>query len=451
MVTATPKLATALALTITVLATPAVNVALCQARKVPVDSLIYDLKNPDPARRREAANALGNNKIQRAVPDLVAAAGDSEPQVRRAVIEALDKMGDMGALPAFVSRAGDPEKDIREKCIDGIVNLYVSREGGLVVTLNKVANFFNPWSDEWGEVVIEPGIGVDSSAVSALQGMLQDPEEGIRQKAVRALGILRGRAAVPAILHSVQEERSNSVRFEAIRSLRKIGDAAVAPELMNYIGYPDRKIRAEAISAISWFHYRPAAAEFARLYERESSLPPKDIDKEYREQLIGGLAIIADPSSQSLFMKEKQSPDDGIRLRAVEGLARIADRSALTEISRDKIREKNPKISTAQAYALYRMGRKEYLEELVLALGSRRTNAEARQYLLELKPEEVPELFSFARRNDVNLREALAEILGLAGDSRATEVLQELSKDSRGQIAPLANQALRRINARTAR
>ena len=52
-------------------------------RQVPVDSLIYDLRNPDPVRRREAVVLIGQNKVQRAVRDVVAIAGDPDPSVRR--------------------------------------------------------------------------------------------------------------------------------------------------------------------------------------------------------------------------------------------------------------------------------------------------------------------------------------------------------------------------------
>jgi HEAT repeat protein len=107
-------------------------------------------------------------------------------------------------------------------------------------------------------------------------------------------------------------------------------------------------------------------------------------------------------------------------------------------------------MQTAQAYALYRMGRKEYLDELVKALGSGKTNNEARQYLVELKPDELAGLYAQIKNRDVSVREGLAEIFGLIGGSEAVAPLRELSKDSRGQIAALATQAIRRINARTA-
>ena len=89
-------------------------------RQVPADSMVYDLKNPDPVRRKEAAATLGKNKIQRATPDLVAAVGDSDASVRRAIVIALQEMQDPRALPGFVTLSSDAEKDIRDRSIEGI-------------------------------------------------------------------------------------------------------------------------------------------------------------------------------------------------------------------------------------------------------------------------------------------------------------------------------------------
>jgi HEAT repeat protein len=204
------------------------------------------------------------------------------------------------------------------------------------------------------------------------------------------------------------------------------------------------------VLAIGRLRYREAVPELTRLYEKESRLPKKEMDKTFHERLLEALAFIADPGSKELFVKEKQNPDDGLRLRAIEGLARIGEASLATEISRDRLHEKDPKVQTAQAYALYRMGRKEYLDELVNSLGNRRTHNEAKQYLVELRPEELPDLLAQIRNQDVDVRESLAEVLGLMGDSRAIPALQELGKDRRGQVSALATQAQRRIMARGA-
>jgi HEAT repeat protein len=427
--------------------TPAIQ---AQTRQVPVDSLIYDLKNPDPVRRRDAAKLLGDNKVKRATPDLVAIAGDPDPSVRRAVIGALANISDIRALPAFVNQSGDSEKDIREKCIESLVDLYLPRESGFLVSVGKVADFFNPWSDEWGEVVIEPGIKVDPGAISALRDRLADPEESIKIKSCRALGILKAQDALPSIIKSLQGDSSDTMRFEAVRSLRKIGDPSAASELMNFINYSDNKVRSEAVFTIGRLRYRAAVPELTRLLDQESAKPAKLIDKDYQERLLDAIAYIADPASKELFVKEKMNPSDLLRMHAIEGLARLGDASMASEISRDWLSERNPKIQTAQTFALYRMGRKEYMDDLVNRLGSGKTSFEAKQYLTELKPEELPDLYPQIRNNETTVREGLAEVLGLVGDRRAIPILQDLSKDNRGQIAAIANQALRRVNARTA-
>jgi HEAT repeat protein len=424
------------------------SIAQNPPRAVPIDGLIYDLKSPDPVRRKEAAKALGDSKVQKATPDLAAIASDPDAAVRREVVAALDKMADLRAIPAFVTLSKDAEKDIRERAVQGILDLYLPRESGVGDTVNKVANFFNPWSDEWSDVTVDPGVAVDPSAVTALQERLQDSEEAIRAKAARVLGIVRGRAAIAALTSTLQQDRSNAVRFEAVRSLRKIGDPAVSRDLIGFLSYSDAKIRSECIYALGRFRYKDAVPELTRLYEKESSLPPKQADKAVRERLLDALAFIADPSSKELFFKEQSNLDETLRLRAFEGLARIGDPSMVTDLSRSHLSEKDARIQTAQSFALYRMGRKEYLDVLVAALSSRKTRDGARQYLVEFRPAELPELYAQIRNKDVGVRAGLAEVFGLIGDAGAIVPLQELAKDKRGEIASIANQGLRRLNAR---
>jgi HEAT repeat protein len=436
-------------LVVTALA-PSTAVQSPGTRQVPVESLVYDLKNPDPVRRRDAAVAIGNNKVKSATPELVAAAGDSDASVRRAVVTALQQVEDVRALDGFVVLSNDSEADIRDQAIQGLTRLYLPRESGLVVTMNRIGTFFNPWSDEWANVVVEPDLPVDPRALAALEGRLQDPEESLRVKAARSLGILKGRSAIPSLVRTLKEDRSNAVRFEAARALRKIGDPAVGADLMSMANYGDPKVRNEAIYSVGRLRYAVAVPEITRLYEAEKALPSKNADKVYQERLLGALAFIGDPQSKDLFLKEKSNPDTLLSLHAYEGLARIADDSVETEVSADRLRERDARVKTAQAYCLYRLGRKEYLDEVVRALGSRRTNTEAREYLLELRKDELPDLYAQVSRNsDVNIREALAEIIGLVGDQGALPVLRDLQQDTKGQVSALATQALRRVQART--
>jgi HEAT repeat protein len=429
----------------------AVPPALAQTRQVPVESLVYDLKNPDPVRRREAATLIGQNKVRSATPELVAAVGDSDASVRRAIVGALLQVEDARAIPGFVTLSRDPERDIRDKAIEGMTSAYLPRESGLGVTLNKVATIFNPWSDEWAEVVIEPDLRVDPSVVDALRERLRDDgDAGLRAKAARSLGILRARDAGDDLMAAARGDRVNDVRFESVRALRKIGESAAGAQLVDLISYGDARVRNEAVYTIGRLRYAPAVPALTAAYEKEIAVTGRSADKVLRERLLGALAYIGDPSSRALFLKERANQDVALRLHAYEGLARIADPDTLEPLSTDRLREKDPKVLTAQAWALYRLGRKEFLTAVVDALGSRRTNNEARQYLLELRQQEVPDLFPFARHDKVDVREAVAEILGHVGDEQAIPTLNDLTRDTSGQVSALAAQAIRRINARTA-
>jgi HEAT repeat protein len=295
---------------------------------------------------------------------------------------------------------------------------------------------------------VEPDLDVDPTVISALTARLQDPQDAIRIRTARSLGILRGHPAVPALLLATKEDRNGTVRFEAVRALRKIGDPAVAPEILPLALATDAKLRTEAVLTVGRLRHKASLPELTRLFQKEAALERRRADTTYRAALLEAIALIADPQSKELFTRYRVHEDAALRLQANAGLARLADGSLTTEVSRDRLAEKDPQVQTAQAFALYRMGRKEYLEEVVKALGSRRTNARAREFLLELKQPEVADLYPLARLEDVDIREALAEILGLIGDGTARSSLTDLSRDTRGEIAPLARQALQRVSAR---
>lgn len=418
-------------------------------RQVPVDSLIYDLRNPDPVRRREAVVAIGQNKVTRAVPDVVAIAGDPDPSVRKAIVATLQQVDDIRALPGLVSLTGDPERDIRDSAVTGVLRLYLPRETGIGPSLTKMVNFFNPYADEWADVVIEPDLAVDPTVVPALAARLQDPSDGIRVKAARSLGILRGRGAVAELVTAMKEDRNSTVRFEAIRALGKIGDGSAAKEVLPFTLSTDSKLRTEAARTLGRLHDKASLPELTRLYLKEAALQKRQADTAFRAALIEAIALIADPSSKELFERNRLHEDAAVRVQAYAGLARTGDPALISAVSKERLSETDFQVQVAQAFALYRFGRKEYLEEVVKALGQRRTSARAREYLLELRQDEVADLAALTRLEDPGLRESIAEILGLIGDDRVRPALTDLSKDTRGQVAPLANQALERINARS--
>ncbi len=416
--------------------------ASAQTHVASTDSLIYDLKNPDAPRRLAAARDLGVAKYLPAIPALLPLAGDPDPTVRRQVELSLEEMTDIRVLPGLVQFTADSEADIRDRAVRALVNLHLPRATGPAAALQKLGNLINPWADEYADMVIEPDIPVDASVVTALRARMSDTEDGIRRNTSRGLGILRSDGAIEELTIAAGQDRDSEVRFEAVRALKKIGNASVGERLLPMLNLNSDKVRNELIATLGALRYREAVPELTRVFEQAKP------GERARALALSALADIADPVSQPLFMGLKADKDISIRLYANEGLARLADSSMGTVMSADRLIEKNLRVQTAQAFGLLRIGREEYLEELVRGLGRSATKDLAKEYLLEIPVAERPALFATTSKNAA-VRAELAEIFGLMLDRSALPVLQELKRDSVSEVARNAERAVRRIAART--
>lgn len=416
--------------------------ASAQARRVSVESLIYDLKNPDAVRRREAAHELGIARHTPAIPNLIPMTQDPDALVRREVELSLEQMEDISTLPAFIRFAADTEKDIRGRAVDVLVSLHVPRTTGPGAAMVKLATLVNLWPDELAETIVEPDVPVDPAVIEALRARLGDPEKGIRRIAARGLGILHAGAAIPELVVAIREDRDDEVRFEAVRALRKIGDESSGGQIVPFLNFNNDKVRHELLVTLGSLRYRPAVAELTRVFEQS-----KPADRT-RSLALSALADIADPASGALFERFKADRDESIRLYANEGIARQANASQQTAISANRLAEKSARVQTAQAFALLRAGQREYLDELVRALGSPGTRDLAAEYLIETEPAMRGALF--AQHSDkAVVRAELADVFGWMADRSALPALQELARDSDTTVARTAERALHRMNAAT--
>ncbi len=403
-----------------------------------VESLIYDLKNPDAVRRQTAAKDLGVAKARGATPDLVALAHDPAPAVRRAVELALERMDDAQAMPGFIAFATDMENDIRARAVSSLVGMHISRVTGIGAVLTKLGELITFTPERDLDIVVEPDVPVEPVVVDTLRARLVDTERGIRRTAIRGLGILRARAAVPDLLQVAREDRDNELRFDAVRSLRKIDDRSIAPELVALLNMNGNDVRHELMATLGSMRFRGAVPELTRIVEQA---PKTDAP---RILALSALADIGDPASMPLFETLKADKNELMRLYANEGIARTADKNAKSAISAARLTEKSPHVRTAQAFALLRIGESEYLDELVRGLERSTTRELAKEYLLETKPADRQALFA-PRTTSSAARAELADVMGRIGDPEALPRLQELSHDSDGDVARAAERATRRI------
>jgi HEAT repeat protein len=429
-----PLLITALALL-----TPTSFNAPLVAQTISVDTLIYDLKSPDAGRRQIAARELGALKHRGAIPDLVAMAHDPAAAVRREVELSLERMEDIQTLPGFIAFATDSENDIRARAVASLVNIHLSRTtGGLFAALSKLGDVIFLAADRDVELVVEPDVPVDSSVIETLRTRLTDNERTIRRTAIRGLGILRARQAVPDLLQVIREDRDNTLRFDGVRAIRKIDDRTVADQLVALLNINTDSVRNELMTTLGAMRYRGAVPELMKIVEQAKPTDPA------RVVALAALADIGDPTPIPMFERLKADKNESLRLYANEGIARTANAEQKSEISAARLIEKSAVVRTAQAFALLRIGESEFLDELIRALDKTSTRDLAKEYLLETKPVDRPALFTPRPVNSVT-RAELADVLGRIGDPNALPWLQELSHDSDSDVAKAAGLATRRI------
>lgn len=420
-----------------------------------LESLVYDLKHPDPARRKKAAEKLGDLGSRDAVPPLIEAASDGDADVRKEVLAALNKLRDLRAIPAYASLSRDGYRDIRKSAIAALVNLYVARETGLVAGAKRLVDIINPFSSAEDDLVIEPYTAVDAETISAISERLTDSEEEIREAAAKALGILRARSALPAMLEALRTDTSKKVKVAIMRSFYKIGDNSVGPALMPLIYTSDREVRHEAIETIGLLKVKEATPDLIKLYQtapeerkRLLKVVPATSTEELQLRSLEALARIGAREAEDLFVKALRHPKDDFRQAGAEGLARIADPVMVVVVQKEFLREKDKNVRLAESFALFRMGRSEYLQELVDALSSMMLRNQAQAYLMELSGEEAKLLYPYLRQGNSETKIRLAEVLGHIGDASALPHLEALGRSDDSEVAAAANQAIRRINAR---
>ena len=428
-----------------------------QPQKSSVDGLIYDLKHPDADRRVEAAKSLGGAKARQAVPALVEAASDPDADVRAAVLGALDEIRDPRALPAYVQLSTDERADTRQKALDAMVHLYVIDETGFIAGTKKVYSFLNPFDSSYNDLAVEQYVMVSPSAIQAASARLDDPEDKVRKAAVMSLGIFRAKSALPRMKEVLVQEPSGSIRIEYFRSFYKIGSQDVCEEVTIHVNDPDKPVHDEAILTCGLLRCSTAVPVLMEVYqsgikERKKVMKviPASSDEDLQLRCLEALAMIADPRAKKLFLPALNHTNGDFRVAAAEGLARLADPDTLETIQKARAAAaKDRHLQLALDYALYRFGQKDRIGEMARELDSTRYDQQVYNYFLEFTPAQLVDLYPILRAAKGDLRVKLLEILGLRGDTKTLEEIQQYTHDSNADAASAALMAVRRIQART--
>lgn len=412
-------------------------------------SLSFAQNQPDTKQRQRAAHDLAKNGPD-GVPALQGYVKDPDLNVRLEAVKALDEIGGPKTLDALVLASRDPDPEMQIRATDGLVNVYLPGylKTGISGTLARAGNSVKAKFTDTDDQIIDAFVEVRPDVIEAL-GHLVSMGASVesRANACRAVGILRGRAAIPDLVQALHSKDSQ-VMYEAIIAIQKIRDVSAGPQVAFLLHDLEERIQVAAIDTTGLLRNTDAAPTLRDVLAHARS------NKVHRSA-VSALAMLAQPEDRTSFQRDLTNKDDAIRAAAAEGLGRLknpADKAAL-ETAFNSERKLNTRLS--MAFALVDegdLGTSELspLTYLINTLNQASYKGVAIAFLTELTRDLAvrqaiyPMLPRATKDEKIQLGMALAQ----SGDKDSVPYLEALQMDPDTDVARESIRSLRSLRAR---
>jgi HEAT repeat protein len=414
-----------------------------------VGSLAILTAQGDPRERIHTARELAKQGSQ-AIPKLQPMLSDPDLDVRIEAVKAIVEIGTQASLDPLIQATRDNDPEIQIRATDGLVNFYLPGyvRTGLSASLRRIGAAIKAKFTETNDQVIDPYVQARPEVIEALGKLARGGSSmESRANAARAIGVLRGRAALPDLYEALRS-KDDQVLYESLIAIQKIRDPAAAPHFAFLLRDLDNRVQLAAIITTGMLRNRDAVPTL-----RDLLAHPRN--KDVRRAALTAIAMISDPANRPLLARYLNDRDAELRAAAAEGLGRLqnpGDR-ALIEKAFNGERKMSPRLS--MAFALVMLGDASIsefspLQYLVNTLNSVAWRGVARAFLIELARDEAVRrpLETVAVKGTKDEKIGLAVVLGLSGDKASIPCLETLSHDPDSSVSGAALDSLRTLKAR---
>jgi HEAT repeat protein len=390
----------------------------------------------------------GSAAIERITPYLQ----DPDVEVRREAVKAIVQIGTVRSLDPLVAACRDNDPEVQIRAVDGLVNFYLPGyvERGISATLRRAGNLIlGRWSEGANEDVIDPDTPVRKEIIEALARLVEGGSSmDSRANAARALGILRGRDGLPALVNALRSKDSR-LMFEALIAIQKIRDRSVADRVAFLVRDLDERVQLAAIETAGILGSREAVPLLHRVLDAPRS-------RKVRRAAVLALAQIADEDSRNLFLSLIGDSDESIRAAAAEGLGRLRKPQDAAVLEKAWSSENKIIARLAIAFARVKLGNRETgsfspLGYLVNNLNQRAWRGIALPYLSELALDKDVRSSLYVMLGPGATRDektGIAQALANSGGEDSIAPLEKLAKDEDPAVAREALRALRILRGR---
>jgi HEAT repeat protein len=394
---------------------------------------IANLKSPNVSTRVKAAKALGEAKRPEAIPALTEATRDPELKVRRVTVSSLRGFNSTDAIDGLLVGLRDDDKMIRNEAMVALLEIYV---GAGNADLDGALSFF--LGPRYKTPVLNGLIPLSADVVTGLEARLSDEEPALRRRAAYTLGVLEAADAVDT-LGAALSDPEKDVRMEAVTALASIGDDAAGQALKAALAVAgaDTEFTGHVVDGLGRMKYLPAGPELVSVYDSNTN--------SLGIRALRALALMGAPEARGVFYYQMTATVGEQRKWAVEGLGRLSDKSLVSGMKKDFLREPDPSVQLAYCFALTKLGETEFVDRIALSLGNKKLQQQAREYAIELGSPLLDELVAYLADPVPEVRKEMAQVLMEIGDPAAIPYLKPLLSDPNSEVADRANRAIARL------
>jgi HEAT repeat protein len=402
--------------------------ATSSAAQIPFEQAAVDLASPDAQVRLRAVQLLKGAAYPEAALPLARLLTDSQDNIQLEAIAA--------ELNIFLAEPIVPKK--RVALVVEVRNAVQAEPafsagpgavGARLVPVEVLTGLRTAARDENSRVAVE--------ALYAFGTLAIQPGGDARRTLLRAAG-----PDVAAFIGSSDP----AMRYAAVRVLGRVFakraqdetiDSTIGDAVITALNDNDRAVKVAAMLALGAMRYGRGVQALTDLFSYYGK-------GELAEASLYGLSQIAHPTSVPLFLAQMSSKTTSLRGIAIEGLARVGDRTNLAAIQAVLDKEHEQSVALAGAFARVLLGNAT-TDQVADWLSRPRLRDQAKRYLIEIAPGRTGTFAHQLLDSDPQIRIDTIDALGLAGDPSAIAVLEPLTKDLDPQVGRAAERAVARL------
>jgi HEAT repeat protein len=385
-----------------------------------------------------------------AIPTVAQYLNSTSVDTRVEAIKQLIALGGKDTIDPLLRGTRDSDSEVQIRATDGLVNYYLPGyvKQGLGSSIVRASASVRAKFSDTNDQTIDAFVIVRPEVIAAL-GQLARSGASLdsRANACRALGILRGQAAVPDLVEALHT-KDNRTMYEALIALQKIRDPQAGPRVSYLVRDLDDKVQSAAIETVGLLRAKEALPAL-----RDIVKSPRNAKAE--RAALNAIALMPDPQDRPLLQSYLTSKDDKLRAAGAEGLGRIGDPADKMSLEKTWQEEEKMLPRLASAFSLVMEGNLSLADDaplryLLNTLNSAAYRDVASAYLIEAarRPAVRNALYKPLEQGTRDEKVQLSRILSASGDEASIPYLEKISHDQDSEVAQEGLRALRSLRAR---